>query len=195
MAVEPTAITVGDSLGWTRDHSAVVYTDSSGDEQECSATAWTLKYYAAGPDGVFNITASATGQDFIVSLTATQTANWSTGFYEWRAYAINGANRYEIDRGKWELLADFTKQIKGYEARSHARIVLEAINAVMEDKATADQMSLSIGGRSLSRYSFQELLFVKAQYEAIVAKEEAEAAVARGDNPSKRILVRFGGWE
>ena len=193
--VEPSKITVGDSLGWTRDHSEVAYIDSSGDEQECSATAWTLKYYAAGPEGAFSITASATGQDFLVSLTATETASWSTGFYEWRAYAISGANRYQIDGGKWELLPDFTKQIKGYESRTHARIVLDAINAVIEGKATQDQMSLSIAGRSLSRYSWQELLFVKAQYQELVKQEDAEEAAKRGENASQRILVRFGEWE
>ena len=43
------------------------------------------------------------------------------------------------------------------DLRSHAKIVLDSLEAVIENRANMDQSSMSIAGRSLSRMSVDEL--------------------------------------
>lgn len=63
---------------------------------------------------------------------------------------------------------------------SHAQTVLAAIEAVIERRATVDQESYSIDGRSLSRTPLAELYKFRARYMDEVAREAAAAREAAG---------------
>ena len=58
------------------------------------------------------------------------------------------------------------------DVHSHARIVLSAIEAVIEGRASQDQMSYSIAGRSLSRMPIDDLLTFRDRYKAEWNKEK-----------------------
>ena len=195
MAIEPIQIIAGDSLGWVRDYASISYVDSSGDIQECEASTWTLTYYAINKDHKFQITASATDDDFLVEVPATTTQNYSPGKYQWRAYVNQTTTRYQVDSGEWEVLPNFETQNE-YDFRSHAQKVLDNVNAILEGKSPTHHSAMSIGGRSISEMSYMELMGVKASYENRVAYEKAVEDIDKGRTPqSGQIIVRFPGWE
>lgn len=78
-----------------------------------------------------------------------------------------------------------------YAGASHAETVLAAIEAVIERRATVDQQSYSIEGRSLARMPIDDLLRFRSQYRAEVANEQAARAAAEGRGSSRRIRTAF----
>ena len=75
---------------------------------------------------------------------------------------------------------------------SHAQTVLDAIEAVIENRASLDQQSYTIAGRRLDRMPIADLLMLRDRYKAEVFKEEVEARIAAGLGGSKRnIKVRL----
>jgi hypothetical protein len=110
---------------------------------------------------------------FVLHLTPIQTSAFGAGFYSYAVIASNGIDEYTVENGSFdvELRADLNFDS---DLRSHARKVLDAINAVIENRATVDQQSYSIAGRSLTRMSLDDLLKFKNVYQAQVAKEEGK---------------------
>jgi hypothetical protein len=196
---EPTEIIIGDTLKWTRLSADVIYIDADGEVQECLASeGWTLKYSFAAPvaSAAFTITASADGDDYLVSVTAAVTALYvASDNYSWVAYAEYGSGvtieRHQIDRGTCKVKAGYASYIAAFDNRSHAKIVLDAIEAVLESRATMDQMSYTIAGRRLDRTPIADLLrlrnLYKYEYEAELAAENIGSGISSG----RKILVRF----
>ena len=75
--------------------------------------------------------------------------------------------------------------------RSHSKIVLDSIEAVIEGRANMDQSSMSIAGRSLSRMSIDELLTFRDRYKAEWLKEVKLARIKNGDASGNTIKVQF----
>lgn len=111
------------------------------------------------------------------------------GNYTWVIEASASGNRWEVERGRCTVYPDPTTA--SVDPRSHARIVLEAIQAVIENRATKDQSSYTIAGRSLSRTPLPELLMLLDRYKGEVYREEQAARIAKGLPTSGRVLVRF----
>ncbi len=175
-------ITVGDTLDFTT--SVPEYPASEG---------WTLKYRlvprAAG--AAILLTATADGDDYLVQATAATTAGWVTGFYTWSAYVEKAGEVYTVDRGQLEIRAGSSTMSAGYDGRTHARKVLDAIEAVLENRATLDQESYAINGRSLKRTPIEQLLKLRQVYRAEVAGEEAAAKLAAGLGTARKVQVRL----
>jgi hypothetical protein len=77
------------------------------------------------------------------------------------------------------------------DPRSSARIILQALEATMENRATIDQMSMSIAGRSLSRMSPAELNDWKSRYKALVSNEDKKSRRDKSEATGTQIKVRF----
>lgn len=75
-----------------------------------------------------------------------------------------------------------------HDVRTHAARMLEAIEALMEGRATKDSSSYSIAGRSLTRMSPDELVKWRNYYRNEVAKQRA-AGLPNGGR--KITLARF----
>ena len=63
----------------------------------------------------------------------------------------------------------------------HNQKVVDAIQAVLEKKATKDQLSYSIEGRSVPSYSHDELYRLLIKYEARVRRTNGRRATATRD--------------
>jgi hypothetical protein len=126
---EPLFFVAGDLVQWRRE-------DLSSD---FPASTWTLKYYLVKTSDQEVITASADGDDYAISIAAATTANYSPGVYTWQARVSKSTEIHVIDRGQMEVLTDFEQQSSGYDARTTAKTILDAISAVLEGRATKDQ--------------------------------------------------------
>lgn len=156
------------------------------------ASSWTLKYWfkqlAAG-GAKFDITASASGDKFVVTKAAADTASYTAGDYSWAAVVTAGSEAFEVDRGTLQVLPRYD-QDAALDDRSHARIVLDAIEAVIENRATKDQEEYTIGNRSLKRTPMKELLSLRDRYRAEVRGETLEEN-ARNGREGGKLVVRL----
>mgnify|MGYP004192860319 CR=1 FL=1 len=75
--------------------------------------------------------------------------------------------------------------------RSYAKTILDAIEAVISNRATMDQQSMSIAGRSLSRMSVDELMTFRNQFKQEYLQEVKAARNKNGQASGNTIKVRF----
>lgn len=148
------------------------------------APVWTLRYRLAPASGAaIDLTSVAAGSDHRITANASATASWVVGTYSWTAWVENaGGERYTLARGRLEIKPASATLAAGVDTRSQAEIALAAIDAVLANRATVDQMEYSIAGRSLKRMTIDELLKLRSHYVDEVNKE-------RGI--TRRILVGF----
>ena len=157
-----------------------------------SSATYALRYTFANQTRTFSLMASPapTGDGFRLALTVSQTAALAVGDYGWRAFAELGAEeRVEVARGRVTIAPSLFTDTP-VDERSPARRALEAIQAVLEDRATRGQEAMTFNNRSLSRTPIADLLKLQEVYAARVAHEDARAA---GRKVPRSIRVRFGG--
>lgn len=174
---EPSEVTAGDTSTWKKSLSDFLASDS-----------WVLTYALVKDGKLIEITASADGDDHLVEVLPTVTAKYNPGIYHYQAYVTKSTERYQVGTGTIEVLPDFA-QSAGYDNRSHAKVTLDALEAVIEGKASRDQLSYSIGGRSLSRFSWEELIAARSHYRSEYLAEERRAG-----RKSSKIKTRFVAW-
>lgn len=143
------------------------------------APDWQLSVILRGP-AVIDLVATAEGTQHRLASTATTTAAWAPGLYVYAVRATKADGTVvQIDAGTTEILPDLA-QSSGGDMRSHARITLENIRAVLEHRATQDQQRYTIetgnSRRELWRTPLPELRALERDYAARVAAEEAKAA-------------------
>ena len=181
---EPDSFVIGDFIAWKRSDLNTDYSNS----------LYTLKY-SARLEGTgsteIEITAAASGTDYLIEVASATSAAYTAGVYHWQAYITRDSDseRILIDTGTFEAIAN--RDASTADPRTHAKIVLDAIEAVIEGRASQDQMSYSIAGRSLSRMPVEDLLKFRAEYKAEVAKENRAEQIKNGKGSSNNIYVRF----
>lgn len=165
----------GDTWQWTRELA------------DYPAGTWTATAYFENKDGSFEVTATADGvtHDFLIAATAT--TGYKPGRYGWRLRVTDGSTVTTVESGIVEVLVDPAKAGNS-DTRSWARRTLEAVEAFLEGNASTAQQSMSIQGRSLSRWSLAELTQFRDQLRAEVRTEEKGAQAGLGRN----IKVRYG---
>lgn len=175
----PAAVTAGDTLSWRI---------TLGDYP--ASAGWSLAYRLINASGHYDITATASGDDFVVSVPASTSAGYAPGEYAWQAYVSRGTERYTVDSGVLTVRPNLAAQAGGFDMRSHARKMLAAIEAWLEsrDPGVADYQ---IAGRAMRYVPRGELLALRDRYRNEVRMEEAADRLAKGLEPANRLLVRF----
>ena len=68
-----------------------------------------------------------------------------------------------------------------YDPRSKAKQILDAINAVLQGRASANQYHVKCGDKEIFYCSFDQLMHWKNYYEKIVAKEQGKPTQIRAE--------------
>lgn len=177
---EPRRLVAGDTLDFKRALARF------------PASTWTLTYNLQSPTAtIAEITATASGDDFRVTVAAATTAGWSAGVYTWHAFVTSGAVRHRVGSGTMRIEADPATASGGLDGRSHARKVLDALEALLEGKASLDQKSYEVAGRKLERLTPAELLQWRDKYRREVASERQAERRKRTGSPYQRMTARF----
>ena len=180
---EPAQFTAGDRITWKRTDLGTDYAPAS----------YSLKYSArlenSGATEI-EITASESGSDYIVEVGQSTSASYKAGVYHWQAYITrtSDSERITIDSGTWEIKPN--RDTTASDPRSHAKVVLEAIEKVIEGRATKDQENYSIQGRSLSRTPIPDLLALRSFYKAEVVRDQRAERLKNNLGHSGIIKVR-----
>lgn len=183
---EPETLVVGDRWVWQRPD---LVTDYPTDQY-----ALTYEFHCdsgGGGSHQFTITATETTLAYVVEVASTVTDNYTAHQYKWYAFITrtSDSERVAVDEGMTTLVANYADT--NADLRTHAKKVLDAVQAVIENRATIDQSSFSIAGRSLSRMSIDELFLVRDRYRAEY-NEEVKKARIRNKKPSGNLIgVRF----
>ncbi len=175
---EPTRIAAGDTFTWKKSFSD--YPASDG---------WTLTYALVNSSALIEITASADNDDHLIEESATTTAAYTAGTYNWQSYVTLDDERFKVGSGVMEILENFAAAGEsGLDARSHVKKVLDALEAMIEGKATSDQLSYAIGGRSISKLSPQEVIDWRDAYAQMYQRELRKL---HGQGGRRTVKVRF----
>ena len=142
----PDEIVAGDSLSWTK-----TLTDYP------AGSSWVLKYYLHGPQQI-QIDSSASGDDHLVEVLPAVSAKYDVGTYHWAADVTDGTDRHQVESGKVDVLPDLAALDSPYDAREWDEIALDNVRAVIQNRATMDQMGYVIGGRRLDRTPLPDLI-------------------------------------
>ena len=184
---EPIELQLGDFWAWKRvDLSTDYPTD-----------AYSLSYEFNLNEGAtasnFTLTASEANDEYIISTSST--TSYTKGTYNWIAYITKTANsaRIKIGEGFTEIQENYATT--SASVRSHAKIVLDAVEAVIENRATMDQSSMSIAGRSLSRMSIDELMTFRDRYKTEYLKELKISRIKNKKGSGNTVKVKFGSSE
>tara|TARA_R110000824_G_scaffold158541_2_gene332518 strand:- start:3932 stop:4513 length:582 start_codon:yes stop_codon:yes gene_type:complete len=180
---EPLQIVAGDFVQWkvlnlVEDYPTALY---------------TLTYTAriSGARDEFQILATGHTTHYLVTASSAITGSYSTGTYQWQQEItrISDSARLILRRGTFTVLSDL--DVAGADVRSHAEIMIDKIESVLNGKADSDVSSYSIAGRSLTKMTFSELTQARDYYRAEFMRETADADAKAGRKGKATIKVRF----
>jgi len=169
----PAKLIVGDTWTWNASF------------QDYPASTWTVTFYFQAACGQFSVSTSASGNDYVALKAATETAAVKAGRYQWHARAESGGVKTTIAQGWLEVQPD--PSAMNVDPRSDKRKLLDAIDATLLRKATADQSSMAINGRMLSRIPIPELEQLRTRIAAEVRTEELGSKAGAGRQLKSRI--------
>ena len=171
MPAEPSLITANTTVTWAKSFTAY------------PAPTWVLTYtfFASSTFTPVAIAAAADAPDHAMTVAATDTVGWPMGTMRWTATVTDGASIIQVGYGS--IL------VRG--GTSHVQKMLDAIHAVMENRATQDVLKYSIGNRTLEKMGAEELIKWESHYKIEYQRELDAEQLAQGLPGSKRINVRF----
>lgn len=173
----PESITAGTTLAFTLALTAFPASD------------WSLALILRGSQSI-DLKSTPDGRLHVFTVSATDTAAWAAGDYWYSLRASNGTEVHEIDSGTLKVLPDLVGVGSDFDGRTHAERTLEAIEAVIEGRASKDQDSYRINNRELRRTSISQLLKLRDVYRNEVRRLKA---ARKGRNTLGRpVLARFG---
>ena len=181
---EPATIVAGDLLQWKRTDLGTDYANGS----------YTLSYKArleGTGSTVITITASASGDDYLVSVGQSTTASYTAGDYRWQAYITRNSDseRLTIDSGTFEVVAN--RSASTADPRSHPKIMLDKIESILEGRADGDVAAYSINGRSLTKLAIPDLLMWRDRYRADYLREVRRERALNGTATGTTVVARF----
>jgi len=151
-----------------------------------SADGWTVSLVMQAMAGGLPVTvaASEAGGEWIIAVASATSAAFAPGPFAYLIAAVKDGERSTIAAGQVTVLPDPAKNLQ--DQRSPARRALDAITAVLESRASSEDLEFTFeDGRALKKVPHADLLALRQHYARIVAREET-----RGRGP-RRVVVRL----
>ncbi len=172
----------GDSLNFAVSVSK--YPPSSG---------WVLTYRLVprNPGSLpIDFAASADGDEFVVAVPASTTAEWAPGAYTWASWVDKAGEQYTVTQGQITIQPNPRNAAAGYDGRSQARKALDdARTALAAWQPT--QRRYKIGEREMEFRSTSEIIELISYWEIQVQREDRAARRAAGLPDPRRSFVRL----
>jgi hypothetical protein len=178
----PSQVTAGDTVQW--QIALADYPASAG---------WILKYRFINAAGKIDIVSAPSGDDHLVTVSASSSAGWAAGDYDYQAYVEGVADqRRTISTGRIKVLPNLAGAATSFDNRSDARKCLDQLNKAFADYGSkAYTKEYEIAGRRMAFTSPGDFLSFRSKVQQEVNREEDAARIARGESPRTKVLVRF----
>lgn len=181
---EPLKIVVGDFIQWKKTALAETYPPAL-------YSASYVARIAAGTTAEIQIAAVERSDYYLFTASSQTSAAFTAGFYHWQLEVVqtSSGNRVVVERGEFEIIQDLDNS--GADPRTHAEIMLNKIESLLQGRADKDVSSYSIQGRSIAKMSIVDLLQWRDYYRKEVSKERRDNAIALGKKTKTTMKVRF----
>ena len=181
---EPLEIVVGDFIQWKRTDLGVDYPNNL-------FTATYIARITGGGSSEIQIVGTASGDDYLFTVDSATSAAFSAGYYHYQLEILRNSDseRVVVDRGTFEAIVDL--DVNNVDPRTHAEIMVDKIESVLQNRADADVSNYSINGRSLVKLSIDELLRWRDYYRTELSMEKRKERVRRGKSSGATIKARF----
>ena len=181
---EPLKIVVGDFIQWKKTSLAQTYPPS------LYSANYVARVTGGGSSEIQLPAVERTGYYLFTASSATS-ASFEPGFYHWQLEIVQTStnNRIVVERGEFEAIQDL--DTNGADPRTHAEIMLDKIESLLQGRADKDVSSYSIQGRSIAKMSVVDLLQWRDYYRKEVLKERRDNAIALGRPTKTTMKVRF----
>jgi hypothetical protein len=181
---EPISFYKGETIVWKRTDIGADYDPSS------YSMVWEASLESDGSTR-FSATVTESGTDYTFTLDNSSTASYTAGDYVWflKVLQTSDSETLVIDSGKITVKDNYFATTG--DTRSHAKVMLDKIESILENRADADVSSYSISGRSLNKLSVDELLRWRDYYRAEYKKEVAEFRTGNNEGSGRVVKVQF----
>jgi len=174
---EPESIILGTYAAWRRELS---YDDA----------VYSLKYVFTPlvSWAAVEIAGNRIDEDFwSFELIGTATSAWATGQHRWDLMLtrISDGEQYVLYSGQIRFFATSS------DRRTHAEIMVEKINGVLEGRAASDVESYTIKSRSLTKMSVKELTDWREYYMSEIRRTGGSVNSGHPTPKKNTVLVRF----
>lgn len=181
---EPLKVVVGDFIQWKKTALAESYPPA----------LYSANYVAritGGGSTEIQIPAVERTNYYLFTASSATSASFEPGFYHWQLEITQTSsnNRVVVERGEFEAIQDL--DVNGADPRTHAEIMLDKIESLLQGRADKDVSSYSIQGRSIAKMSIVDLLQWRDYYRKEVLKERRDNAIALGKPTKTTMKVRF----
>lgn len=149
---------------------------------------WSATLILRGAQSI-DLTSQPEGRLHSFTAAAEVTADWKPGDYWYSVRVTDGDSVHEVETGTLTIAPDLAAMAE-FDGRTHAERTLQAIEAVIEGRASKDQDSYRINNRELRRTSISQLLKLRDVYRQEVRRQRA---AQNGRNTlGRQVLARFG---
>lgn len=182
---EPTTITVGDFVQWKRS-------DLVQDYPVATHSAEFVARITGGGTSEIKLTATGNAPTYyLFTADSATSSNYEPGYYHWQLEVTETAsgNRIVVDTGTFRALPDL--DVNNTDPRTHAEIMVDKIESLLQGRADKDVGSYSIAGRSITKMSVQELLDWRDYYRREAKKEKKDSDIKNGRPTNTTVKVRF----
>jgi hypothetical protein len=159
-----------------------------------ASDGYTLKYRlvprVAGTPIDLTATTDTDGVSYRVQASPIVTSSWTAGEYDWFSWVEKVGARYSVGNGQ-TVIQPNPAVASTSDRRSHAQKTLDAIEAVIEGRASLDQQEYTIGNRQLKRTPLADLMELRKYYQSLVKADETTAALNGGRPVPNRFSARL----
>lgn len=184
MRLDPERFAAGETTEWTLSLASY------------PASEWTAVLRASAPVGAFSVTASASGDSHLLSISAATSGTFVPGEYRYSVSVERGTGggleRHVVASGYLTVAPALDGSAPGDHRTTWRKIRDDLVAAYQEYVATgALRASYSIGDSSRSFTSHVEITDAIALANRQVAKEDAKERLLSGDGGATKIYTRF----
>lgn len=182
---EPLQVVVGDFIQWKRS-------DLVADYPVATHSATYIARITGGGANEIQLTGTeASSNYYLFTVTSATSANFVPGYYHWQLEITetSSGNRIVVDRGAFDAIPDL--DVNQSDPRSHAEIMVDKIQALLEGRADRDVSSYSIQGRSIAKMNIADLLQWRDYYKKEAMKEKRDRDIANGRKTNATVKARF----
>lgn len=152
------------------------------------APDWQAILIMRGPTQI-DLQSHPRNNQHVLSASAATTSTWTPGKYWYALRVTNGTQIEQVEDGELTIAPDLSQTAAAYDGRDHLERVLDAIEAVIEGRASKDQQMYKINHRELQRTPIGDLLLLRNTYRNELARKRR---AARGSSLlGRQIKVRF----
>jgi|TARA_Y100000296_G_scaffold54245_1_gene62196 hypothetical protein len=181
---EPISFYKGETIVWKRTDIGADYDPSS------YSMVWEASLESDGSTR-FSATVTESGTEYTFTLDNSSTASYTAGDYVWflKVLQTSDSETLVIDSGKITVKDNYFATTG--DTRSHAKVMVDKLESLLEGKADADVSSYAIAGRSLNKLTVEEMLKWRDYYKAEYQREIQEFRIGNNEGSGSIVKVRF----